>query len=355
MGALLWVPPAENTKGRALPADRKKFLDAMTEFPLLRLTDPSYDSYLPNPPARALNRRSNAMLYASKRTGSLQALEMDLKSGKSEVLTAAENLDPETLTYSADDRFAIYFDGRTMKSASTSGGRERDVYQVREGWERVGPISPSGDGTALYWVERREGLSELRRMRPAKAGAETLAGRETGILEVTPNPRRALVVFRGEDGSLWIEGLDGSAAKRMETPPGRVLQALWSPEGNAVLYLHEPAEPGQLVAIREQQVDSRTDKLVAKTSQFARFARNSDATVFLGSSRSKASPAVLLMLRVTRRELTLCEHRAGKPEGTSLQFSPDSQTVFFQTDRGREARSIYAMEVERLVEKTEDA
>jgi oligogalacturonide lyase len=154
---------------------------------------------------------------------------------------------------------------------------------------------------------------------------------------------------------LWVEGLDGSAAKQMETPPGRVLQALWSPDGNAVLYLHEPAETGQLVAIREQQVDSRADKLVAKTSQFARFARNADATVFLGASRSKASPAVLLMLRVTRRELTLCEHRAGKPEGTSLQFSPDSQTVFFQTDRGRDARSIYAMEVERLVEKTEDA
>jgi oligogalacturonide lyase len=355
MGALLWVPPADSGKGRTLPADRKKFLDAMTEFPLVRLTDPSYDSYLPSPPARALNRRSNAMLFASKRTGSLQVLEMDLKSGKSEVLTAAENLDAETLTYSADDRFALYFDGGMMRSVPTTGGRERELYQVREGWERTGPISPSGDGTAIYWVERREGKSELRRMRIGRAGADTLASQQAGIVEVTPNPRRALVVFRGEDGSLWLEGLDGSAAKRIETPAGRVLQALWSPDGNAILYLHEPAEAGQLVAIREQQVDSRADKLVAKTSQFARFARNSDATVFLGASRSKASPAVLLMLRVTKRELTLCEHRAGKPEGTSLQFSPDSQTVYFQTERGRDARSIYAMEVERLVEKTEEA
>ena len=64
------------------------------------------------------------------------------------------------------------------------------------------------------------------------------------------------------------------------------------------------------------------------------------------------SPTLLLLLRMTRRELTLCEHKASKAEMVAPRFSPDSQRVYFQTDRhGKPA--IYDMHVEKLVEKTE--
>jgi oligogalacturonide lyase len=61
---------------------------------------------------------------------------------------------------------------------------------------------------------------------------------------------------------------------------------------------------------------------------------------------------VLILLRITRRELTLCEHKASQPELTSPIFSPDSQKIYFQSDReGKPA--IYCVHVEKLVEKTE--
>ena len=140
--------------------------------------------------------------------------------------------------------------------------------------------------------------------------------------------------------------------RRIETPPGKVLQAMWSPDGQSLLYLHDPGSPGESVAIREQDVDGRADRLLAKTSQYACFARNANATVFLGASRSKASPYLLLLLRLTRRELTLSEHRAHEAATASVMFSPDSQHVFFQGDReGKPV--VYWVRVDRLIEKTE--
>jgi oligogalacturonide lyase len=83
------------------------------------------------------------------------------------------------------------------------------------------------------------------------------------------------------------------------------------------------------------------------------FARNGDASVFAGVSGSKASPYVLLLLRTTRREMTLSEHKTSAPAEVSIFFTPDSQRVFYHSDRqGKPA--IYAVPAERLVERIED-
>jgi len=57
---------------------------------------------------------------------------------------------------------------------------------------------------------------------------------------------------------------------------------------------------------------------------------------------------------VTRRELTLCEHHASDPAMVSPVFSPDSQSIFFASDRhGKSA--IYRVHVEKFVEETDDS
>ena len=61
---------------------------------------------------------------------------------------------------------------------------------------------------------------------------------------------------------------------------------------------------------------------------------------------------MLLLLRTTRREFSLCEHKATKPELVSPIFSPDSQRIYFQSDRhGKPA--LYQVRVNRFVEETE--
>src|SRR5262249_1036451 len=108
----------------------------------------------------------------------------------------------------------------------------------------------------------------------------------------------------------------------------------------------------ELITLRENSPEEGTDRLLAKTSQFISVSPNSDASVFTGASRSRASAYVLILLRVVRRELTLCEHRASDASMVHPAFSPDSQNVLFVSDRhGKPA--IYMIRVNRFVEQTE--
>jgi oligogalacturonide lyase len=98
--------------------------------------------------------------------------------------------------------------------------------------------------------------------------------------------------------------------------------------------------------------DTGAEQRVARTSQYAAFAPNGDASVFVGASRSKAQPNIVLLLRAVKREFTLCEHRASHPALASPVFSPDSRRVYFQSDHeGKSA--LYSVNVELLVEPTQ--
>jgi oligogalacturonide lyase len=72
----------------------------------------------------------------------------------------------------------------------------------------------------------------------------------------------------------------------------------------------------------------------------------------VGASQNRAAPYILILLRLTRRELSLCEHRASNPAMAAPIFSADSQQIFFESDRdGKPA--IYKVHVSQLVEETE--
>jgi oligogalacturonide lyase len=167
-----------------------------------------------------------------------------------------------------------------------------------------------------------------------------------------PRPMRAQVLYRQGDTALWLVNSDGQQNRQLKLASGRIAAANWSTDGKTLLYLNLPDDPKQLNAIRECVPDANSDKLVAKTSQYAAFGANRDTSVFVGASRNTASPTVLLLLRVTRRELTLCEHKSSTPEEVAPLFSPDSQRIYFQSDRDGKA-AIYSVHVEKLVEKTQ--
>ena len=324
--------------------------DPTTEFEVRRLTQPSYSSYLPAWPGRAVSRRSEFAIVATDRTGSLQLQRLDLKSGQSRVLAPLS--DPRAFTLSADDRTVYYHDQDSVFAVPIVGA-SRGV--------RLWQFRASRAAQSLVPLGRRHRALVQHNDGPGRRADETAIGRsgepalvlqQAGLREPVPNPRRSLVLWRSVEDSLWLCQHDGANLRRLDTPAGTVRQAMWSPDGQSVLYLHEPAAAGESVAIREQEVDSRADRLVAKTSQYACFARNANATVFVGASRSKAGPFVLLLLRITHRELALCEHRSRDASASSLAFSPDSQRLLFQGDaEGKPV--VYSMHIEKLVEKTE--
>jgi oligogalacturonide lyase len=342
---------AQPAKGSPFPADWKQYSDPVTEFPVIRLTDPAYASYLPAYYQQAVAERGGFLLFSSRRPGRLEAFRMDLKTGECRQLTDAAALDASSLTLLPGESGFCFFDGPSLRLATFSKPREGEVYTVPEGWERCPGGSVSGDGAFALFGERRPGGSRLRLAGLLRGAARTIVETPWDLSHPLARPRRAQALYRQGDEALWLVNTDGRENRRLSLAPGRVGPANWAADGRTLLYLHLPADPARLSAIREYAPDRDADELVAETSQFAHFAFNRDSSVFVGASRNTASPCILLLLRVGRHELTLCEHHSSDARDVAPRFSPDSRRVFFQSDRDNQP-AIYCVRVEKLVEET---
>ena len=344
---------ADGQRGSAFGSDAERYADPLTELDVYRLTKPEYTTTMPAYYNRGIAHNSGWMLCCCDRTGSPQAFRLDLKNGDMRELTQTDNLDGSTLTLTPDERSICFFAGPSLFIAAASGARERELYKVPEGWERGQGMTVGLDGTHATFVERKGESSRLRMVTLGQGVARTVIDAPFVMSHPVPRPMRAQILYRQGNETLWLVNSDGTQNRKLRTPPGAIGSPNWSAGGKTVLYLNLPEDKRQLNNLRELVPDTNTDKLVAKTSQFACFGANRDSSVFAGASRN-ASPALLLLLRVTQRERTLCEHKASNPESVSPVFSPDSQRVYFQSDRhGKSA--IYSMHIEKLVEKTDEA
>ncbi|MBA3973451.1 MAG: hypothetical protein C0504_04440 [Candidatus Solibacter sp.] len=332
-------------------AGKMRFLDRATEFAVTRLTSPDEESRLPLSPGRGISRRGDAALAIRRRDDRRQLIWLEFGSGAGRVLAESPGFDPLTAALTSDDRWILAADGARLIALQRQNPRLSTVAELDPAKPLCAPLAPSADRVTVFFAQSSGAGSEIHSLRIGQD--RRLPHHECGepVEELAPNPRRALVAWRTRSGAVWAGGLDGSRPRRIEMPEGRVLQFYWAAGGQAILYLFEPADPAKLVEIREQQVDSRTDSLVAKTSQFASFAPNADASAFVGASRSKASPHILLLLRKTMRELTLCEHGEQDAAACRPVFTPDSQSVVF-TSAMHGKPALYLAGVEKLIEKT---
>jgi oligogalacturonide lyase len=343
---------AAGAKGTAFPSQASRYSDPATEFDVYRLTDPSYSSVLPAHYNRFIAHNSSWMLFGCDRAGSFQAFRIELRTGAMRQLTEAADLDPGSLTLTPDNRSFCYFAGRSLLIAAVTNLRDRELYQVPDGWERCSGLSVGPNGTDATFAERRADTSRLRMVPFVKGAPRTIVEAPFAMSDPIPRPMRAQILYRQGDSALWLVNMDGAQNHALKLAPGRVGPANWAPDGKTLLYLNFPEDRTQLHTIREYTPDTATDRVVAKTSQFVAFGFNHDTSVFAGASGNIASPYLLLLLRVTQRELSLCEHKASHPETATPCFTPDSQRVYFQSDRdGKPA--IYGMHVERFVERTE--
>jgi oligogalacturonide lyase len=340
-------------KGQIYPSEAKRYADEATENYVVRLTDPVHQSWLPAAYCRPISHKSDFLLYSSDRSGALQAFRLDLKNGQSRAVTAASELVASSLTLAPDEREFAYLAGRSLYMGHLNGDHTREVYRLEEGFNFGTGFSLSEDGLASALVEQKPGTSRLRLINMRTGMAATLVESADPISDPQPRPKRAGLLYRTND-SLWVVNYDGAQNRKLRIAPGGLGTALWSGDGRTIDYLNAPADRKQLNNIREFTPDTNDDQFVAATSQFAVFNRNSDTSVFVGTSGSKASPYMLLLVRSVKRELPLCQHRASDPRQVIAFFSPNSQRVIFQSDRDGKM-ALYSIAVDRLVEETETA
>jgi oligogalacturonide lyase len=333
------------------PSEVKRYADEATETTVVRLTDPTHQSWLPAAFERAISKKSDFLLYSSDRAGSAQAYRLDLKSGQSRALTEAPDLVTASLTLAPDEREFAFVAGRSFYMGRTNGIHAREVYRAEEGFNLGAGFSLAEDGLVAALVEEKPGLSRLRLITMRTGTAATVVEASDPISNPQPRPKRAGLLYRKANDA-WVVNYDGAQNRKLHLAAGGLGTLLWSGDGRSVVYLNIPDDRKQLNNIREFTPDTNEDQFVSATSQFAAFNRNADTSVFVGASGSKASPYVLLLVRSVKRELTLCQHRASDPDLVTAFFSPNSQRVIFQSDRDGKM-AIYSVAVERLVEETE--
>lgn len=341
------------TPAPVLPSEWARYPDPATEFEILRLTSPKFVSYLPPAYNRASSRRGSILLYSSARSGHSQIYSMDLKSGQSRQLTFGPDVAARGFSLLPDDRSVVYIQGNRVREVSLTRRRMRDVYESPAGTVLEPALGLAIDGSTALIVERAGDGRVLRAITLAASGsgaASELAACGDTVPHALPRPGRPGALYRC--GTRWWIATQGVPPRELALSSGSTGPALWNADGSSFFYLSYAAEHKEPNSIREYFPETGEDRKVASTTQFVQFDRNSDSSVFVGASGSKASPYVLLSLRAVRRELTLCEHRCSDPAAVAPQFSPNSQRVFFQSDRHGKL-AIYSMRVDRLVEATE--
>jgi len=345
--SLLAGSTATTKKARPLPAvgEFVRFTDPATENPVVRLTNPSTNSLLPAAPNKFVSLRDRFLIFSSDRTGSLTPFRLDLRTGMLEPLGQTAQLDPRSLCLDPSSHLIYLIDGKVLKEISLSN---RKMRLLGEGISAFS--GPSQDGS--FVVVRNGSLERLER-----AGV-SLASEVDPWCLIRPDGSGCL--FRRSvsevEREFWYVSLDSTrGAKPVLAVQGRITELFWSPDGRSVLLLRELPN-GTLTTSEVVEINPETGETqqVSKTSQFASFAPNGDASVFVGASRSRAQPTVLLLVRSLGREITLCEHRASKPTEVLPTFSPDSRRVYYQTDsQGKSA--LFSVNVELLVEPTAPA
>ncbi|PWU03479.1 MAG: hypothetical protein C5B51_18850 [Terriglobia bacterium] len=339
-------------KGETFESDSMPYSDAATEFQVYRLTDPTYSSTLPAASSRIISRNSGSLLFCCDRTGSPQAFRLDLKSGDTQQLTDHAQMEGSSLTLLPDSRSFCYFAENVLYLVNLATLRERPIYTIPDGWEMCPGVNAGADGAHVTFGEKQGERGRLRSVTFLQGAARTIVETPFALSEPMERPLRSQILYRQPGKGLWLVNTDGRQNRELKLAAGVAVSAHWAADGKSLFYLNLPDDTTQLNTIREYTPDQDGDKLVAKTSQYASFGCNRDTSVFVGASRNVASPVILLMLKVNRREFTLCEHRAHHPETTSPLFAPDAQRIYFQSDlHGKPA--LYSVHVERLVEKIE--
>jgi oligogalacturonide lyase len=334
-------------KGKALPAVGQfiRETDPVTENTVVRLTVPSSASFLPYSRNHFVSSRERIMVFASDRGGHFAPYALDLRTGVMKQVADPAKLEPRSITFDRQEKSIRYLDGGSLMEAGLSRGSPRTLA------EGVTSFTSAADGS-VYLIAS----GKLTR----KEGNDSRALADEAS-EAWPQPNSAGCVFSrvfaGPSGpderELYYVSADGSGKPKL-LARGPVRDPYWDEDGQSILFLRDvTTENGTAVAeIHGTALNSGVEYLVSPTSQFACFAPNSDASVFVGASRSRAQPTVILMLRSPHREMTLCEHRSKHPGQVAPVFSPDNRRVYFESDReGKPA--IYSVNVELLVESSQ--
>ncbi len=324
-------PQRPNTRQLARVGEFVRYLDEITETPVVRLTTLETASSLPARENRAVSVKGRFLVFSSDRAGPLSPFRLDLRNGQVLSLAPATKLDTRSLTIDTAGRLLYFLDGQTVKQLNLSNRKVQTIAEPVSGFSLA--------ASASDMIVIRNG----RLFRPD--GQRVSLAEDAVWCQVRPEGGGCLFTRKTPAAveDLWFSTF-GASSQPIRLAEGPLSNPCWSPDGRSALFLRDGA-------ICEVSLDSKTERRIGGVSRFVTFSPNADSSVFVGAVRSKAQPTINLLLRTPPREFTLCEHKASHPEDCAPVFSADSRRVYFNSDfQGKPA--IYSVNVEGLIEET---
>jgi len=341
-------------KGLQLPSAARRFLDPLTEREIWRMTPLSNPHFLPATHHRFTNERNSVLLLAGRQGDETHAFRMELPSGRMTQLTQGPDLHGLSLCLAPDDRSFFFLQASSLKQVGLRTLREREIYHLEDGWSLTGDLSISIDGRYASVVETREGLYRLRIVETLKGKNWPVAEEKSPLARPQLRPKRDQVLYSQSDPPrLWLVNLDGKQrqAVRPRQDDEEIGPERWTSDGKLILYPHYASRKS---TARTFNPDTRQEQILGRCTQFWGLMSNADNSAIVGESRSKVGPNIYVLFPLTEREITICEHASSRstPETEPRPaFSPDSQWIYYTSDRER-TPAVYRAGVADWVEKT---
>jgi oligogalacturonide lyase len=341
-------------KGQQLPSGVRRFLDPLTEREVWRLTPLSSPHYLPEPQHRYASQKNSFLVAAAQQGQESHAVRVELPSGRLTQLTQGPDVTGLSICLAPDERSFFYLQQGSLRQMGLRTLRDREIWRIEPDWRLTGELSVSIDGRYAAVVEARETSHRLRIIETLKGKNWLVAEEKSRLRRPQLRPRRDQVLYSQPDAArLWLVNLDGKQkqAVRPRQAGEEISPEYWTWDGKLLDYVHYADRKS---TVRTYNPDTREESTLARCTQFWGLMGNADNSAIVGESRSKAGPNIYVLFPLTGREITVCEHASSRssPEVEPRPaFSPDSQWIYFTSDR-EGVPAVYRAGVADWVEKT---